>query len=440
MLAFNPQTIPLSLYIHIPWCVKKCPYCDFNSHESKQAIDFDGYVIALLNDLASQANFVQGREIASIFIGGGTPSLMPIASFQRLFAGIKQQLSLAKNCEITMEANPATIEHAPFADYLAVGINRLSLGVQSFHEVQLQALGRIHTPSQALSAINNATKAGFTHLNADIMHGLPQQTLSEAMADLQQLIDLNVAHISWYQLTIEPNTVFFRNTPILPDEDVLADIFECGNALLRESGYQQYEVSAWTKISPDFPLGQPSQHNLNYWQFGDYLAIGAGAHGKVSLNKAENNQGENGIFRFSKSRLPKDYLQNQSAKNWQKIPDDELPFEFMMNALRLKQGVPKNLWQRRTGLDWQVIEPTLLKLQSQGLIEWDDDRVKCSEQGYLFLNQVLQAFLPEVITPKVVKTLVKDPTPPKAVITTPSKSPHYVYVLDQIIESTVVNN
>lgn len=252
MLAFNPQTIPLSLYIHIPWCVKKCPYCDFNSHESKQAIDFDGYVTALLNDLASQANFVQGREITSIFIGGGTPSLMPIASFQRLFAGIKQQLSLAKNCEITMEANPATIEHAPFADYLAVGINRLSLGVQSFHEVQLQALGRIHTPSQALSAINNATKTGFTHLNTDIMHGLPQQTLSEAMADLQQLIDLNVAHISWYQLTIEPNTVFFRNTPILPDEDILADILNVATPCYENQAISNTKCPLGRKFPPSF--------------------------------------------------------------------------------------------------------------------------------------------------------------------------------------------
>lgn len=381
MPTLTPEMIPLSLYIHIPWCVKKCPYCDFNSHESKTAIDFDGYVQAMLSDLASQANFVQNRQITSIFIGGGTPSLMPIVNFQQLFNGLKNQITLAKNCEITMEANPATIEHAPFADYLAVGINRLSLGVQSFHQNQLKALGRIHTPNQALSAIKNATQAGFTHLNTDLMHGLPQQTLNEAMADLQQAIDLGVPHISWYQLTIEPNTVFFRNTPILPDDDTLVDIFEQGSRLLQKNGYQQYEVSAWT-LEKNF---QPSQHNLNYWQFGDYLAIGAGSHGKVSTNE--------GIFRFSKSRLPKDYFTNQSAINWQKIEPDEMPFEFMMNALRLKNGVEKQLWQERTGLTWQSIEPTLQKLQSQGLIDLSDHRVKCSEQGFLFLNRVLQEFL-----------------------------------------------
>lgn len=381
MPTLTPEMIPLSLYIHIPWCVKKCPYCDFNSHESKTAIDFDGYVQAMLSDLASQANFVQNRQITSIFIGGGTPSLMPIVNFQQLFNGLKNQITLAKNCEITMEANPATIEHAPFADYLAVGINRLSLGVQSFHQNQLKALGRIHTPNQALSAINNATQAGFTRLNTDLMHGLPQQTLNEAMADLQQAIDLGVPHISWYQLTIEPNTVFFRNTPILPDDDTLVDIFEQGSRLLQKNGYQQYEVSAWT-LEKNF---QPGQHNLNYWQFGDYLAIGAGSHGKVSTNE--------GIFRFSKSRLPKDYFTNQSAINWQKIEPDEMPFEFMMNALRLKNGVEKQLWQERTGLTWQSIEPTLQKLQSQGLIDLSDNRVKCSEQGFLFLNRVLQEFL-----------------------------------------------
>lgn len=381
MPTLTPEMIPLSLYIHIPWCVKKCPYCDFNSHESKTAIDFDGYVQAMLSDLANQANFVQNRQITSIFIGGGTPSLMPIVNFQQLFNGIKNQITLAKNCEITMEANPATIEHAPFADYLAVGINRLSLGVQSFHEQQLKALGRIHTPNQALSAIKNATQAGFTRLNTDLMHGLPQQTLNDAMVDLQQAIDLGVPHISWYQLTIEPNTVFFRNTPILPDDDTLVDIFEQGSRLLQKNGYQQYEVSAWT-LEKNF---QPSQHNLNYWQFGDYLAIGAGSHGKVSTNE--------GIFRFSKSRLPKDYFTNQSAINWQKIEPDEMPFEFMMNALRLKNGVEQQLWQERTGLTWQSIEPTLQKLQSQGLIDLSDNRVKCSEQGFLFLNRVLQEFL-----------------------------------------------
>lgn len=378
-----PQQIPLSLYIHIPWCVKKCPYCDFNSHESQTVIDFDGYVSALLADLDSQLKWVQHRSINSIFIGGGTPSLLPINNYQALFEGIRSRLSLANDCEITMEANPATVEHAPFEQYLAVGINRLSLGVQSFHSEQLQALGRIHTVSQAITAIQQAQLAGFTRLNADLMHGLPQQSVAEALADLQQAIDLGVPHISWYQLTIEPNTVFYRNTPVLPDDEILADIFEKGSALLTKNGFVQYEVSAWTKRN-DF---QPSQHNLNYWQFGDYLAIGAGAHGKVTT--------QDGIFRFSKSRLPKDYLANQHAIGLQKIAEQDLLFEFMMNALRLKNGVPQALWQQRTGLDWQRIEPVLQGLVQRGLVDLSENQVRCSKQGFLFLNQILREFLLE---------------------------------------------
>lgn len=377
----NPAHVPLSLYIHIPWCVKKCPYCDFNSHESQGLIDFDGYVTALINDLNSQLIFVQNRPIQSIFIGGGTPSLLPIEHYQQLFSHIKSVLNLAPYCEITMEANPATVEHAPFIEYLQVGINRLSLGVQSFSQDKLTKLGRIHNPTQAIEAINNAQLTGFTRLNCDLMHGLPNQSVDDALADLKQAIELGLSHISWYQLTIEPNTVFYRNTPVLPDDEILAEIFEQGTDLLIANGFEQYEVSAWAKA--DKP--QPSQHNLNYWQFGDYLAIGAGAHGKVTTDE--------GIFRFSKSRLPKDYLANQSAIGWQQIADADLPFEFMMNALRLKNGVPKAFWQQRTGLEWQVIEPTLVDLQRRGLIDLSGDNIKCSEQGFLFLNQVLGEFL-----------------------------------------------
>ena len=379
----NPNLIPLSLYIHIPWCVKKCPYCDFNSHESRTPIDFVGYVDALLDDLKTQLSLVQGRKISTIFIGGGTPSLLPIAQYRQLFAGINAQLTLTDDCEITMEANPATVEHAPFHEYLAVGINRLSLGVQSFQTQKLAALGRIHNPQQALLAIANAQQAGFKKLNVDLMHGLPNQTLTDALSDLQQAIDLGVSHISWYQLTIEPNTVFYRNTPILPDDEILVDIFEQGAQLLKANGFVQYEVSAWSRQA-DF---QPSQHNLNYWQFGDYLAIGAGAHGKVTR--------PDGIYRFSKSRLPKDYRVNQSAIGWQAIEPSDLPFEFMMNGLRLKNGVPKQFWTQRTGLAWSVIEPQLIKLHNRGLVELSGDHIHCTAQGFLFLNQVLQEFLPD---------------------------------------------
>ena len=255
--------------------------------------------------------------------------------------------------------------------------------MQSFQTQKLAALGRIHNPQQALLAIANAQQAGFKKLNVDLMHGLPNQTLTDALSDLQQAIDLGVSHISWYQLTIEPNTVFYRNTPILPDDEILVDIFEQGAQLLQANGFVQYEVSAWSRQA-DF---QPSQHNLNYWQFGDYLAIGAGAHGKVTR--------PDGIYRFSKSRLPKDYRVNQSAIGWQAIEPSDLPFEFMMNGLRLKNGVPKQFWTQRTGLAWSVIEPQLIKLHKRGLVELSGDHIHCTAQGFLFLNQVLQEFLPD---------------------------------------------
>ena len=379
----NPNLIPLSLYIHIPWCVKKCPYCDFNSHESRTPIDFVGYVDALLDDLKTQLSFVQGRKIATIFIGGGTPSLLPIAQYRQLFAGINAQLTLTHDCEITMEANPATVEHAPFHEYLAVGINRLSLGVQSFQTQKLAALGRIHNPQQALLAIVNAQQAGFKKLNVDLMHGLPNQTLTDALSDLQQAIDLGVSHISWYQLTIEPNTVFYRNTPILPDDEILVDIFEQGAQLLQANGFVQYEVSAWSRQA-DF---QPSQHNLNYWQFGDYLAIGAGAHAKVTR--------PDGIYRFQKTRLPRDYLAKVPADHLQmkKIEADELPFEFMMNALRLNDGVNAELYGQCTGLDLNDLNKTLNQLREKNLLINDLNRISCTKQGHVFLNSVLESFL-----------------------------------------------
>lgn len=318
--AVEVTDIPLALYIHIPWCVKKCPYCDFNSHElplDSQLSMYDEYVDALLQDAAMQQILTQGREISSIFIGGGTPSLLPIAQYQRLFDGLRKYYQFSSDIEITMEANPGTLEHAPFAEYLEVGINRLSIGVQSFSAEQLTTLGRIHNPTQALSAIKAAREAGFERVNVDLMHGLPEQTMSEALDDIQMAHDAGATHISWYQLTIEPNTVFYRSQPILPNEDRLADIEESGQKLLQNLGYCNYEVSAWSGAAD-----KPCQHNVNYWQFGDYLAIGAGAHGKVTIGQdiigqdignkmatdiwsidSENTQA--GIYRFSKSRMPK---------------------------------------------------------------------------------------------------------------------------------------
>ena len=434
MTNISVMNIPLALYIHIPWCVKKCPYCDFNSHElpvDSQLSMYDEYVDALLLDAQMQQSLTQGREIGSIFIGGGTPSLLPIAQYQRLFAGLRACFIFADDIEVTMEANPGTLEHAPFAQYLDVGINRLSIGVQSFAADKLKTLGRIHDPKQALSAIKAARSAGFERVNVDLMHGLPQQSLTEALNDIQTAHTAGATHISWYQLTIEPNTVFYRSQPILPDEDSLADIEQAGQALLQQLGYDNYEVSAWSGASD-----KPCRHNVNYWQFGDYLAIGAGAHGKVTVDNSEsannyesgNNasllsesilktldkhegQGdellaESGIYRFSKSRLPKDYVDHQGITElaqvgqnapkmigWQQIDSDELVSEFMLNALRLHSGVSWALFENRTGLSYDSIAEQINKLIKQGLLVDDRQYLKPTALGSRYLNQILRAFL-----------------------------------------------
>ena len=405
------KSVPLALYIHIPWCVKKCPYCDFNSHELRADAPlsmYDEYVDALLLDAQMQQSLMQGRQISSIFIGGGTPSLLPIAQYQRLFTGLRDCFDFMDNVEVTMEANPGTLEHAPFAEYLEVGINRLSIGVQSFAADKLQTLGRIHDPKQAMSAIKSARTAGFERVNVDLMHGLPQQTLNEALYDIQAAHEAGATHISWYQLTIEPNTVFYRNQPVLPDEDNLADIESEGQALLKRLGYGNYEVSAWAGAAD-----APCRHNVNYWQFGDYLAIGAGAHGKVTLDKSaldksvsglllaegltENEQlPSTGIYRFSKSRLPKDYMTYQKAPKmvgWQQIADDELVSEFMLNALRLYDGVTWSLFETRTGLSYEGIAPQVQGLIKQGLLIDSAEQLQPTALGRRYMNQILQPFL-----------------------------------------------
>ena len=418
--ALIVKDIPLALYIHIPWCVKKCPYCDFNSHElpmDSQLSMYDEYVDTLLLDAASQQALTQGREISSIFIGGGTPSLLPIAQYQRLFNGLREIFQFAGDIEVTMEANPGTLEHAPFAQYLDVGINRLSIGVQSFAAGQLTTLGRIHDPAQALSAIKAARRAGFERVNVDLMHGLPQQTMSEALNDIQMAHEAGATHISWYQLTIEPNTVFYRSQPILPDEDSLADIEQAGQTLLEHLGYDNYEVSAWAGASD-----KPCRHNVNYWQFGDYLAIGAGAHGKVTIDDRYGNQTltadkvsdevlkkvstETGIYRFSKSRMPKDYMtfdidtMNNIKKEgapkmvgWLAITRDELVSEFMLNALRLHEGVTWSLFEARTGLSYDNIALEVNQLIKQGLLVDDNEHLQPTALGRRYLNQILRVFL-----------------------------------------------
>ena len=384
MADLNPASVPLSLYIHMPWCVKKCPYCDFNSHavpNGALSLDLEQtYLKALVEDLRTQVDFAQGRQIHSVFIGGGTPSLISAKGYAWLFEQLKALLPFEENCEITLEANPGTVEHDPFAGYLDAGINRLSLGVQSFNTAHLKALGRIHNNDDAIHAIHLATEAGFKRINVDLMHGLPEQTLEQALNDLKLAVENGATHVSWYQLTIEPNTVFFRTQPILPVDEVLEDIQEQGETYLTAQGFVNYEVSAWRKE-------QPSAHNLNYWQFGDYLAIGAGAHGKVTQ--------PDGVYRYQKTRLPKDYLAKVPAENLQykKIEAEDMPFEFMMNALRLNEGVESTLYTERTGQPLSQMDEVLTSLRQRKLIVDDVQRLACTEQGHVFLNSVLEEFL-----------------------------------------------
>ncbi|EXA68699.1 radical SAM superfamily protein [Acinetobacter baumannii 348935] len=384
MAELNPALIPLSLYIHMPWCVRKCPYCDFNSHavpDGKLSLDLEReYLHALVEDFKTQVDFAQGRSIHSVFIGGGTPSLISAAGYQWLFTELKALIPFEENCEITLEANPGTVEHDPFAGYLAAGINRLSIGVQSFNTEHLKKLGRIHSNEDAISAIGLAREAGFQRINVDLMHGLPEQTLEQALNDLRLAVENGATHISWYQLTIEPNTVFFRTQPILPVDEVLEEIQEQGEAYLKANGFINYEVSAWRKELP-------SAHNLNYWQFGDYLAIGAGAHGKVTQ--------PDGVYRFQKTRLPKDYLAKVPAEHLQfkRIEAVDMPFEFMMNALRLNDGVEAKLYLERTGYSLDTLDELLTSLRQRQLMVEDTERLACTEQGHIFLNSVLEEFL-----------------------------------------------
>ena len=384
MTDLNPAAIPLSLYIHMPWCVRKCPYCDFNSHavpDGKLSLDLEQeYLHALVEDFKTQVDFAQGRQIHSVFIGGGTPSLISAQGYQWLFSQLKALLPFDEGCEITLEANPGTVEHDPFADYLAAGINRLSIGVQSFNTEHLKKLGRIHSNEDAISAIAHAKEAGFERINVDLMHGLPEQTLEQALNDLKLAVENGATHISWYQLTIEPNTVFFRTQPILPVDEVLEEIQEQGEAYLKAQGFINYEVSAWRKELP-------SAHNLNYWQFGDYLSIGAGAHGKVTQ--------ADGVYRFQKTRLPKDYLAKVPAEHLQfkRIEAEDMPFEFMMNALRLNNGVAAKLYAERTGISLEGLNELLTSLRQRKLMVEDPERLACTEQGHIFLNSVLEEFL-----------------------------------------------
>ncbi|MCU7850648.1 MAG: radical SAM family heme chaperone HemW [Candidatus Thiodiazotropha sp. (ex Monitilora ramsayi)] len=374
---------PLSLYIHIPWCVRKCPYCDFNSHAVGDALDESAYIDALLTDLALEAPLTLDRPLQSIFIGGGTPSLFTPAAIGRLLTGVRKQLVLEEAIEITMEGNPGTLEASHFAGYRDAGVNRLSLGVQSFHDESLQALGRIHTAAEAVSAVESAKEAGFERINLDLMFGLPMQTHKMAMVDLQTAIDLATEHLSYYQLTLEPNTRFHRQPPALPMEDLIWEMQQAGQKLLVNAGFEQYEISAFAR-----PGGQ-CLHNLNYWRFGDYLGIGAGAHAKVT--GIDGN-----IERRWKQRHPGSYLSSLSQGDAllgsrELLPEDRV-IEFMMNALRLTMGVERPLFQQMTDVSLNEISEALSEAKRLGLLSPDSERLYATPLGLRFLNDLLGLF------------------------------------------------
>jgi oxygen-independent coproporphyrinogen-3 oxidase len=370
---------PLALYVHIPWCVRKCPYCDFNSHERGGALPEKEYVAKLLEDLESLLPSVWGRRLTSVFIGGGTPSLFSPESIDALLSGVRARLPLEPGAEITLEANPGTVEAGRFRGFRDAGVSRISVGVQSFDDTMLRALGRIHGADEARRAVESAL-AAFDNVNLDLMYGLPGQSVAMARADIEAGVATGVPHFSAYQLTIEPNTVFFSKPPSLPEHDLCADMQVMIEELLQQSDFQHYETSAFAKP------GHRCRHNLNYWEFGDYLGIGAGAHGKISFHDR--------VTRHARMKQPREYLAAQNTLAEEKaIPAAELPFEFMLNALRLPDGFPVDLFHARTGLPFSSISRQLQAAEEKGLIERDLTRVRPSTRGQRFLNELLELFL-----------------------------------------------
>nr|WP_275442775.1 radical SAM family heme chaperone HemW [Pseudoalteromonas sp. OOF1S-7] len=371
------------MYIHVPWCVQKCPYCDFNSHGQKGEIPEQEYIQHLLADLRADLHLVQGRKLHSIFIGGGTPSLLSGAAYTQLLGDIEALIGFADGIEITLEANPGTVETDRFKHYVAAGINRISIGVQSLQADKLKALGRIHGEHEARHAALEAHDAGLNSFNMDLMHGLPNQSVADALSDLQQVIDLNPPHLSWYQLTIEPNTQFASKPPTLPQDDVLWDIQEQGQAMLAKHGYQQYEISGYAKD------GYQCRHNLNYWQFGDYLGIGCGAHGKIT--QPESNE----ILRTVKVKHPRGYMDLTKPylyDSWQVAPADR-PFEFFMNCLRLHSPCTKQDFCDYTGLSLNDIEPAISRAIEQKLLTDQGDSWLVTIKGHRYLNDLLELFV-----------------------------------------------
>ncbi|MDZ7840077.1 MAG: radical SAM family heme chaperone HemW [Gammaproteobacteria bacterium] len=375
---------PLTLYIHLPWCMRKCPYCDFNSHEIRGSIPEADYVDALLADLEQDLPGVWGRVCHAVFIGGGTPSLFSADSIDRLLSGVRARLPLAPEAEITLEANPGSSEAAAFSGFRAAGVNRLSIGVQSFNAAHLKAIGRIHDPDDAMAAVAAARQAGFENINLDLMFGLPGQTFPDAMSDAGTAVDSGPEHLSFYQLTLEPNTRFHRHPPELPEDEVTWEMQQQIGALLSANGYEQYEVSAYARP------GRRCFHNLNYWRFGDYLGIGAGAHSKITA--------PDGIQRRTKVRSPGSYLRKSAGDDRiassRRVGGDDAVFEFLLNALRLKEPVSVSMLQQRTGRTVAGIMDAVKQAERDGLIRMDGGALSTTDRGFRFLNELLERFLP----------------------------------------------
>ena len=376
--------IPLSLYIHIPWCVRKCPYCDFNSHLNPDDANSEThYVQALIQDLDFELDTIKDRTIETIFFGGGTPSLFSGQSIATLMRAIRERVCLADSVEVTLEANPGASEAERFQAYREAGVNRLSIGVQSLSNEMLERLGRIHNQQEAIDAADLAKAAGFKQINLDMMFALPEQSLQQAIDDLQGLVALQPSHISWYQLTLEPNTVYYQKPPKLPHDDLTAEMQQAGQSLLSESGFSQYEVSAYSQT--------PCRHNLNYWQFGDYVAIGAGAHGKITDSEQDR------IYRYAKLRAPNHYMsevgKNSVYTEQRVLSEQDIVFEFMLNALRLKDGIRLDTFTRRTGKTLASIEPLLSKACELGLLNVDSFSLKPTHKGWCYLNDLMEIFL-----------------------------------------------
>ena len=385
----NAEPLPLTLYVHMPWCVRKCPYCDFNSHQLKSAAPSRDYIDALIRDFEAELPDLDGRPIEAIFFGGGTPSLFAPDEFARLLRALASRCRVAVDAEVTLEANPGTIERGRFAGYRDAGINRVSLGAQTFAPQALERLGRIHSPEDTYRAVDELRAAGLHNFNLDLMYALPEQTLAEALEDVRRACALEPLHISHYQLTLEPGTVFHSRPPSLPDEDVAFLMqYEC-QALLAQGGFEQYEVSAYARD------GARCRHNLNYWSFGDYVGIGAGAHGKITAGLPH------GVQRTEKARQPRSYLEQLAAApgtghvgERKAVAVADLPFEFVLNALRLNEGFALADFASRTGLDASAVEPRLRAAQARGLIEFAAPRWRASALGRRFLNDLQAGFLP----------------------------------------------